>query len=283
MTTFVPQLSAPPASAGPACWFIFQGDRLLVRANGDRAAVPIVGSPVELGVSPLRSLYLGYLEDDAARTDCFAAEIDRGDALPDGMAAEGLRNLYPALDEAPMRVAGRAVQLLAFERTTRYCGQCGGPMVNQAYERARRCPACELVTYPRLSPAIIIAVTRSTPDGLQILLARNHRFPAGRYSVLAGYVEPGESLEECAAREVCEEVGITIGNIRYFGSQPWPFPDSLMIGFTADCVRGEIRLEESELAEAHWFRADELPNIPPSHTIARQLIDGFVARAQATG
>lgn len=280
MTTFVPQLSAPPDSAGPACWFIFQGDRLLVRANGDRAAVPIAGSAAELGVAPLRSLYLGYLEDGAAHTDCFAAEIDRGDVLPDGMAAEGLRNLYPVLDEAPMRVAGRAVQLLAFERTTRYCGQCGGPTVNQEYERARRCPACELVTYPRLSPAIIIAVTRHMPDGPHILLARNHRFPAGRYSVLAGYVEPGETLEECAAREVCEEVGITIDNIRYFGSQPWPFPDSLMIGFTADYVRGEIRLEESELAEAHWFRAGELPNIPPSHTIARRLIDGFVARAR---
>ena len=113
---------------------------------------------------------------------------------------------------------------------------------------------------------------------LQILLARNHRFPTGRFSVLAGYVEPGETLEECAAREVCEEVGIDIENIRYFGSQPWPFPNSLMIGFTADYAGGEIQLEESELAEARWFGADELPGIPPPFTIARRLIDWFISQ-----
>ena len=111
----------------------------------------------------------------------------------------------------------------------------------------------------------------------RILLARNHRFPTGRYSVLAGYVEPGETLEQCAHREVCEETGIDITNIRYFGSQPWPFPNSLMIGFTADYAGGEITLEDSELADAQWFAADELPNLPPPMTIARKLIDRFVA------
>src|SRR5512136_2294147 len=124
-------------------------------------------------------------------------------------------------------------------------------------ERAKQCPVCGLMSYPRLSPAIIIAVVRETPQGKRLLMARNHRFPAGRYSVVAGYVEPGESLEECAYREVCEEVGIGIKNLRYFGSQPWPFPSSLMVGFTAEYDGGEIRLEESEIADAGWFAPDE--------------------------
>ncbi len=126
-------------------------------------------------------------------------------------------------------------------------------------ERARRCPVCNLTSYPRLSPAIIIAVVRRDAHGERILLARNHRFPPGRYSVVAGFVEPGESLEACAQREVLEEVGLRIKNVRYFASQPWPFPNSLMIGFTAEYEDGEITLEESELADAEWFTADDLP------------------------
>ncbi len=178
-----------------------------------------------------------------------------------------------------MGIAGRAIQLVAFDRTNQFCGQCGSRTVDQEHERAKRCPECGLIVYPRLSPAIIIAVTRRIEGRLHILLARNHRFPTGRFSVLAGYVEPGETLEECAAREVCEEVGIDLANIRYFGSQPWPFPNSLMIGFTAEYAGGEIKLEESELADARWFPADELPGMPPPFTIARQLIDWFVQEA----
>jgi NAD+ diphosphatase len=142
------------------------------------------------------------------------------------------------------------MQILAWDRTHQYCGQCGTPTENAGHERSKRCPNCGLVAYPRLSPAIIIAVVRRSEEGNRLLLARNHRFPPGRYSVLAGYVEPGESLEECAYREVLEEVGIRIKNMHYFGSQPWPFPHSLMIGFTAEFDGGEIRLEESEIADA---------------------------------
>ena len=125
---------------------------------------------------------------------------------------------------------------------------------------------------------MIVAITRQGERGEQILLARNHRFPAGRYSVVAGFVEVGETLEECVRREVFEEVGVQLTNLRYFGSQPWPFPHSLMIGFTAEHASGEIRLEESEIAEARWFGADELPQVPPKASIARRLIDAFVER-----
>jgi NAD+ diphosphatase len=277
MLEFTARLAPPPEETEAGYWFIFADDKLLVRRDGEEAAVPQLAGPAELGLTPLRTIYLGVLNGAGAGQSCYAAEVAADAVSPAGFSAEGLRALYPLLDEPLLGVAGRAVQLLAFDRTNQFCGQCGGRTVDQAHERAKRCPSCGLIVYPRLSPAIIIAVTRRIDDRLNILLARNHRFPVGRYSVLAGYVEPGESLEECAAREVGEEAGIQLRNIRYFGSQPWPFPNSLMIGFTAEHAGGEIKLDESELADARWFPAGELPGIPPPFTIARKLIDWFIA------
>jgi NAD+ diphosphatase len=274
---FVSSMAPPPGPREPALWFIVQGDRLVVRPEGREAAIPRAADPVELGIAPVRVVYIGRLEDETTQTDCCAAEIAAEAPLPVGMAADGLRSLYPLLGDLLWGVAGRAAQILAWDRTHAFCGQCGTPTENAGHERARRCPSCGLMAYPRLSPAIIIAVVRRVEEGPQLLLARNHRFPPGRYSVIAGYVEPGESLEECAYREVLEEAGIRIKEIRYFGSQPWPFPNSLMIGFTAEYDGGEIRIEESEIADAGWFAADALPDLPPRMTIARRLIDWFVA------
>lgn len=284
MTRFLSHLAPPEDTPGPARWFVFQGDRLLVQPAGEAVDVPLCSGVTELHLSPQRELYLGCLQDaNGQETGCYAVEIDPDAPLPDGFLADGLRGLYGRLDDDAFAVAGRAVQLLAWDRTHRYCGQCGRLTENQPHERAKRCPTCGLISYPRLSPAIIIAVTRDTPEGKRLLLARNHRFPAGRYSVVAGYVEPGETLEECAQREVCEEVGIDIRTIRYFGSQPWPFPNSLMIGFTAEYAGGDITLEDSEIAEAGWFAPDALPNLPPKMSIARRLIDAFVAENLPTG
>jgi NAD+ diphosphatase len=134
------------------------------------------------------------------------------------------------------------------------------------------CIECGLVNYPTISPAIIVAVIM----GSQILLARSHRFHTGFYSVLAGFIEYGETFEQCVRREVKEEVGIDVGNIRYFASQPWPFPNTLMVGFTADYAGGVVTADKVEIADARWFKADNLPAIPPKGTIARQLIDWFV-------
>ena len=271
-------MTPPPGERGAARWFIVQGDKMVLRQEGEEAALPMAPDAAGLGIEPVRSLYLGYLEaGDSQQVDCYAAELAADAPLPEGMIAEGLRPLYPQLGDMLFGVAGRAVQILAWDRTHLYCGQCGTPTEDAGHERAKHCPSCGLVAYPRLSPAIIIAVVRRTEEGNRLLLARNHRFAPGRYSVVAGYVEPGESLEECAYREVCEEVGIRIKNMRYFGSQPWPFPNSLMIGFTAEYDGGEITLEESEIADAGWFAADALPGLPPKMTIARQLIDWFVA------
>jgi NAD+ diphosphatase len=159
-----------------------------------------------------------------------------------------------------------------WNQTHRYCGRCGKLTEDKTDERAKTCPECGMINYPRLSPAIIVAVLKND----RILLGRNKRFRLPFYSVLAGFVEPGETLEECVSREIREEVSITVKNIRYFGSQPWPFPDSLMIAFIADYAGGEISTDGSEIIDAAWFAKDNLPKIPPKISIARQLIDWFV-------
>jgi NAD+ diphosphatase len=170
------------------------------------------------------------------------------------------------------------VQIVEWDRTHRFCGRCGIPVQEMPFERAKKCPQCDLTSYPRLAPAIIVSIERANPSGKELLLAHNHRHPAGFYSVLAGFVEPGESLEECVKREIREEVGIEVKNIRYFGSQPWPFPNSLMIAFTSEYASGDIVLEEDELDDAAWFVAGALPPVPPPISIARQLIEHFVEK-----
>ena len=146
------------------------------------------------------------------------------------------------------------------------------------YERAKKCPNCGLITYPRISPAIIVRVDRVIDGVPHLLLARNGRWRSGWYSVLAGFVEPGETLEECVHREVFEEVGIRLKNVSYFGSQPWPFPNSLMLAFTAEYASGNIVLEEEEIEDANWFTVETLPNLPSRMSIARRLVDDFVER-----
>ena len=184
----------------------------------------------------------------------------------------GLRRLLGAVDDEVLAVAGRARQLLQWSRNHRFCGRCGGRTRAKTDERARFCPDCEQTWYPRVSPAVIVAVVRSG----RILLARSARRPTGFYSVLAGFVEPGETLEEAVRREVHEEVGLGIKNLNYFGSQPWPFPDSLMVAFTAEYDCGEITVQPSEIQHAGWFLPDALPAGPGPYSIARRLIDWFV-------
>jgi NAD+ diphosphatase len=188
------------------------------------------------------------------------------------MLFENLRPLYFTLDETTFWLAGRAVQIVEWDRTHQYCGRCGRTTIDQTLDRAKICPNCGLTNYPRLAPAVIVRVQRSTPTGPEVLLARAQRFPTSMFSVLAGFVEPGETLEECVQREILEEVGLSVKNVAYFGSQPWPFPHSLMIAFTADYDQGEIVVEPNEIAEAAWFASGALPNIPPPPSIANRLI-----------
>ena len=279
MHTFIPGIDPPEAQPVSAYWFLFQGDRLLVQTTAAVSPAPLLAPVDTLLVAPQRTEYLGQLIEDGASVHCFSGEIGADFAVPDGYALVDLRQVFDAFDATLFGLAGRAKQIAHWDRDHQFCGRCATPMAAMEHERAKRCPACGLTNYPRLSPAMIVAVTRTREDGVEeILLARNHRFPNGRYSVIAGFVEPGESLEDCVRREVHEEVGVFVDNIRYFGSQPWPFPNSLMVGFTARYTGGDILLEELEIAEARWFTADNLPQVPPKISIARQLIDAFVAQ-----
>ena len=192
---------------------------------------------------------------------------------PDGYLWQPLRPLGMRIDTEVWMLAGRAVQLVEWARTSRFCGRCGTATERALHERSTRCPACGLSAYPRLAPAIIVIVER----GDEILLGQGRGF-GGMYSALAGFVEPGEGLEETVRREVREEVGVEVGDIRYFASQPWPFPHSLMIGFFATWSSGDIKVDGEEIVDAAWFRADDLPSIPPSISIARLLIDNWVTR-----
>jgi NAD+ diphosphatase len=171
-----------------------------------------------------------------------------------------------------LAIAALAVQIADFDRTTQFCGRCGARTRQLRTERAKFCSDCNLITYPRLSPAIIVLVQK----GSQVLLARSPHFPPGLHSTIAGFVEPGENLEQAVSREVFEEVGITVENIRYFGSEPWPFPHSFMIGFVADYAGGEIAIDNNEIVSAGWFDRENLPPVPSPLSISRALIDWWV-------
>jgi NAD+ diphosphatase len=261
------------AHAGEAAfWFVFQAGKLLVKPqqadSPQPVAVPVAASPEEVGLEVSGRRFLGRLDGQA----CWAAEADSAQAPPPGLEFQGLRGLLAQLPEELFSLAGRAAQIIDWDRNHRYCGRCGAPTEEQIEDRSKRCPSCGLVSYPRISPAVIVAVTR----GDRLLLASNRRHAGVLYSVLAGFVEPGESLEECVHREIREEVSIEVTALRYFGSQPWPFPNSLMIAFTAEHAAGEIVVDPGELIEAGWFPAAKLPRIPECGTIARRLIDWFV-------
>lgn len=204
-----------------------------------------------------------------------AVEHVVADALaPKGSRWAGLRSLFGVMPDDLVAIAGRASQIADWDRTHRFCGVCATATRRAASERARRCPACGHTAYPRISPAMMCLVTR----GREILLARNVSFPAGRYSALAGFLEAGESIEDAVHREVEEEVGIRVSHLRYFSSQSWPFPHSLMIAFTAEYAAGELKPNGNEIAEAGWFSAENLPQLPPRISIARALIDGTLSR-----
>ena len=274
-------------ASGAGWWFVFRGDRLLVevgeadaRPSDDLrvaarpawARLPRFGSHDERGrviPEPLRTLHLGVLGGHA----CWAAEVPGDAAAPAGMRWEGLRTLFSVLDDAHFALAGRAVQLVDWDRTHRFCGRCGTPTEPKREERVRVCPACRLSVYPRVAPAVMALVRR----GREILLARGPHFPPGMYSALAGFVEPGETLEQCVQREVAEEVGVSVKNLAYFASQPWPFPHSMMIAFTGDWNGGDIAPQAGEIEDAKWFDVLQLPKLPSKISIARRLIDAVVS------
>lgn len=197
-----------------------------------------------------------------------------GAAPPCTLEPVGLRELFGMIDDEELGWASRAAQLATFDRDHRFCGRCGAPAAPSTVEHARVCAACGATVYPQLSPAVIVLVER----GDECLLARSPRFPPGVHSAIAGFVEPGETAEHAVARELAEECGVAATDLRYAGSQPWPFPHSLMLGFSATYAGGEVRIDGVEVEAADWFAADALPPLPAPGSIARLLIEEFADR-----
>lgn len=248
----------------------FHNGRLVVEETGDGVAVADLSDSDTVLATALRSYSLADLGGGALR----AVELAPEAPLPDGLTSKSIRSLLGVLTEGEVQKAARASHIVEWGRRQRFCGVCGGLTALTSDALILRCQECDHEYFPRISPAVIVAVER----GAELLLARSPHFQPGVYSVLAGFVDPGESLEECVVREVREEVGIDVSAVEYFGSQPWPFPDSLMIGFTATYSGGVIRPDPDEIEQAGWFSVEDLPPVSPSFSIARSLIDDWVLR-----
>lgn len=265
---FKPGISPATDNKEDDLWFIFYRSKLLIRLEGDDIDMLCYDDIGSLDLNIKHSNYIGTLDG----RNCYCGELLQDIQNIKGMEFKELRALISVLDRDTSALIGRAFQIVEWDRTNQYCGRCGSRVVAKQDERAKLCPECGYLSYPRISPAIIVAVVKDD----SILLAHNSNFKSGVYSIIAGFVEPGETFEECVAREVKEEVGIGIKNIKYFGSQPWPFPHSVMVGFTAEYACGEIKPDGVEISDAAWFNKKNLPKIPSGGSIARRLIDWFV-------
>ena len=249
--------------------FAFRGNELLIREAD--AALPDARALSHVAIEPGAVSPVGMWNGSY----CRAAWVPKETTPPAGHVFKGLRSLFGRFDEPMLAVAGRAFQIADWARTHRFCGACGKPMSRAPGERAMKCE-CGHLAYPRISPAMMVLVKR----GPAILLARNVAVPAGgRMSALAGFLEPGESIEDAIHREVREEVGVEVRDLRYFASQSWPYPHSLMIAFTAEYAGGDVVCEPAEIAEARWFGpGDALPELSPRQSISRALIDAHLPR-----
>ncbi|GMU02209.1 NAD(+) diphosphatase [Corallococcus caeni] len=267
---FQPGYEPPARSRDTALLFAVRGMDLLVSEHDGRLDLPRCQALPDAAAS---AHFLGVLDD----TDCYAAPVPGDFTPPEGLKFVPARSLYKQVDEATFAVAGRALSIAEWDLNHRFCGKCGTATQRVPGERARRCPVDHTPFYPRISPAVIVLITR----GDEMLLARNASFPEPFFSTVAGFVDPGESLEETVLREVKEEVGVDLRNVTYFGSQPWPFGRSLMVGFMAEYAGGDVTVDGKEIAEARWFGVEDLPRIPPRLSIARHLIDTFIDQVKA--
>jgi len=251
-------------STRPALWFFCQQENFWILNNEQLPQTTLDKLQLDFDLTSPK-----YLLEYHLGLPCILVDLnDQNIELPQGQW-RGLRDCMQSSDGVLSALLGRAWQVANFIRTHKYCGQCGKQMLTVAWEVAVQCKGCGHRAYPRISPAVIMAVVK---DG-KILLGKNKRHKGDIYSVLAGFVEVGETLEQTVVREVKEEAGINVKNIRYFGSQPWPFPHNIMAGYIADYDSGELVIDTNELIDANWYAADELPELPGEHTIARALIN----------
>ena len=249
-------------------FFAFRGKELIVRRDG----------------MPIEYADLALLSSSCGRTDFFeeyefdlcALGLDNIYSLPKSYLSEPIRQVIFRADEDDVLRISRAKALLEWRSATRFCGRCGTSLIEHHIFSARECPNCRNIIFPRIEPCIIVLVSRTNSSGEEeILLARHAQRNQDVYTCLAGFMEAGESAEHAVGREIFEETGLHVRNIRYFGSQSWPFPSQLMIAFTAEYESGEIHLQKDEISDAQWFKRDKCPDIPPPGSIAYRLINNL--------
>lgn len=263
---FVPEAGAPTGDEA-AIYFVFENGKLLLIENEGGFALPEHEAGGDLPFPMVNERLVGRLDGVL----CVSAEIAFSNLLPN-YAFHKLRATFGKLDDLYFWIAARAKQLLDWHHTHQFCGRCATPTENGSAENVKICPSCSLRAYPRLAPAVIMAVFKDD----KILLAHNVNHRGNMYSVLAGFTEVGETLEDTVVRETKEETNIDVTDVRYFGSQPWPFPHSLMVAFTAQYAGGEIKVDGVEIEHADWYSAENLPHTPPSISVASKLIAHFV-------
>ena len=245
-------------------WFIFFNNQLLLQKKGETYTIPYsINPPV-----PVKNvLEVSLLEDMPACTASVDTPLEEtAEYLP-----MGLRASYDYLDPILHKIAGKAYELIYWDQHSRFCPSCGTKTVMQT-TISKQCPNCKYEIYPVVSPAILVLIRKG--DAILLVHARNFR--GSFYGLVAGFLETGETLEECVRREVMEETGLEINNITYFGNQPWPYPSNLMVGFIADYVSGTIRLQDEELSEGAFFTKDTLPELPRKLSLARKMIDWWL-------
>lgn len=244
---------------------VFDGHNIILTQNTDSCRLPEIK---ELNLSePVEMLLVGEI----GHNDCYAFEME-SKLVPEGCKSIDFRQSLKLMNAHDVAAANRARQMLYWNKEHKFCGHCGALTELSAIETAKVCPSCKARFYPRIMPAIIVAITKDD----ELLLAHNVKFRDGLYSLIAGFVEAGESLEDAVAREIYEEIHIKVKNIKYFDSQSWPFPQSLMLGFTAEYESGEIIVDGEEIADAKWFKTDNMPLLPSEGSISRRLINSFL-------
>ncbi|GAC1647478.1 MAG: NAD(+) diphosphatase [Ktedonobacteraceae bacterium] len=270
--TFVRAYPPSQPTANSAYWLPFIRGELLIGSH-ERSITFISASSQEIQalLQPQEVLYIGTWND----VPCLACEVGVEFVIPDGWRTLSLWSLFGKLDEVAYGIVGYAIQLLYWRQTSRFCPVCGHVPQDEVGTWGRHCPHCGHTAYPHVTPAILALVH----DGERMLLT--HKPGWGKhYSCIAGFTEPGESLEECVQREIYEEVGLEVTDIQYVGSQPWPFPHQLMVGYTARYIGGTLHLDQQELDDALWFAIDALPEMPPPMSLAHSIIMTWVERAR---
>lgn len=253
----------------PCWWFIFYNNLLLIEKDKEQYNIPL-SSEIPVDVDNRYVVHdIGTMGDYV----CKAVQVPDMVQETDHFVMIDLRSSYDYIPAPQFAMAGKAYEILFWDKNSKFCPVCG-TSTQQALPNSKKCPSCQFEIFPTISTAILALVQKED----SILLVQAHNFSGPFHSLVAGFLETGESLEECVQREVMEETGLSVKNIRYFGSQAWPFPSGLMVGFITEYESGELKLQEEELKNGAFYKKENLPELPRKLSLARKMIDWWIEK-----